>query len=48
MRWRGWAVAVVLLGVVFRVALLDLRPMHTDEAVHAVKFGALLETGDYR
>jgi uncharacterized protein (TIGR03663 family) len=30
--------------------LWDLRhrPMHTDEAVHAVKFGALLESGEYR
>jgi uncharacterized protein (TIGR03663 family) len=29
------------------MAGLDLRPMHTDEAVHAVKFGALLERGSY-
>jgi uncharacterized protein (TIGR03663 family) len=27
---------------------LDRRPMHTDEAVHAVKFGELLEEGRYR
>jgi uncharacterized protein (TIGR03663 family) len=26
---------------------LGRRPMHTDEAVHAVKFGALLEGGEY-
>jgi uncharacterized protein (TIGR03663 family) len=27
---------------------LDRRPMHTDEAVHALKFGDLLEKGEYR
>lgn len=35
------------VGLLFRVAALDLRPMHTDEAVHAEKFGALLEEGFY-
>ncbi len=30
-----------------RIPQLDLRPMHTDEAVHAYKFGQLLETGTY-
>jgi uncharacterized protein (TIGR03663 family) len=48
MKWWGWAVFVVLLGALLRLSLLDLRPMHTDEAVHAVKFGTLLETGVYR
>jgi len=32
----------------FRLQRLDLRPMHTDEAVHAVKFGDTLESGRYR
>ncbi|MBN1893640.1 TIGR03663 family protein [bacterium] len=32
----------------FRLQRLDLRPMHTDEAVHAVKFGDYLESGQYR
>ena len=31
----------------FRVPRLDLRPMHTDEAVHTVKAGTLIETGKY-
>ena len=40
-------VALVLaLGV--RVVDLDHRPMHHDEANQAVKFGVLLETGEYR
>ena len=44
--------ALVLLAVIgalaFRVARLDLRPMHADEANQAVKFGDLLERGQYR
>ncbi|MCK7496472.1 MAG: hypothetical protein MZW92_40380 [Comamonadaceae bacterium] len=32
----------------WRSAWADLRPMHHDEANQAVKFGELLETGDYR
>ncbi|KAA3657319.1 MAG: TIGR03663 family protein [Calditrichaeota bacterium] len=39
--------AVIILATWLRVHNLDLRPMHTDEAVHAVKFGELLEKGDY-
>jgi uncharacterized protein (TIGR03663 family) len=35
-------------GALLRVIDLNARPMHTDEAVHAHKFGALLERGDYR
>lgn len=35
-------------ALLFRVARLDLRPMHHDEANQAVKFGALLERGEYR
>lgn len=31
-----------------RVVDLGDRPMHTDEAVHAAKFGELLRTGGYR
>jgi uncharacterized protein (TIGR03663 family) len=40
--------AVVLAGALLRLPDLAVRPMHTDEAVHAVKFGTLLESGDYR
>ena len=36
------------LGLAFRVIGLDARPMHHDEANQAVKFGALLEHGEYR
>ncbi len=41
-------VLVVCVGWFFRAERLAQRPMHTDEAVHAVKFGRLLEHGDYR
>lgn len=47
----GFAVvfaAAVLAGVFFRTVRLDLRPMHHDEANQAVKFGGLLEEGEYR
>ena len=40
--------AVVLAGALLRLPDLAVRPMHTDEAVHAVKCGTLLESGDYR
>ncbi len=39
---------VVCIAIVTRVPDLGRRPMHTDEAVHAVKFGMLLEDGIYR
>lgn len=38
---------VLGIGFWFRVYGLELRPMHTDEAVHAYKFGMLLDAGDY-
>ena len=45
----GALVAIALAaGLVFRLARLDARPMHHDEANQAVKFGALLERGEYR
>lgn len=47
-RWRWVVLAALLCGALLRLPRLDLRPMHTDEAVHAVKFGTLLETGVYR
>jgi uncharacterized protein (TIGR03663 family) len=41
-------ISVVALGaLVARVPRLSMRPMHTDEAVHADSFGTLLETGTY-
>lgn len=45
---------IVLLSVIFllcvfiRIYRLNDRPMHVDEAVHAVKFGNLLEHNYYR
>ncbi len=42
-------VAVALAaGLALRLARLDVRPMHHDEANQAVKFGALVERGEYR
>jgi uncharacterized protein (TIGR03663 family) len=35
-------------GATLRFGRLDRRPMHHDEANQAVKFGALLERGEYR
>ena len=38
----------LVLALAFRLAEPDLRPMHHDEANQAVKFGTLLETGEYQ
>jgi len=44
----GLVVAIALAaGLALRLVRLDVRPMHHDEANQAIKFGALLETGDY-
>jgi len=40
--------AVLAVALVFRCPYLGLRPMHGDEAVHAMKFGALWEKGEYQ
>jgi uncharacterized protein (TIGR03663 family) len=42
------AAGAVVIGLAFRLAWLDLRPMHHDEANQAIRFGQLLETGEYR
>lgn len=44
-----WAVllAAAAAGAILRVRDLGSRPLHTDEAVQAVKFGKLLEEGQY-
>jgi hypothetical protein len=45
----GALVAIALTaGLALRLARLDVRPMHHDEANQAVKFGALVERGEYR
>jgi uncharacterized protein (TIGR03663 family) len=41
-------VLALLAGLALRLARLDVRPMHHDEANQGVKFGALLERGEYR
>lgn len=49
MRREVWLILLALAaGALLRLPRLDIRPMHTDEAVHAVKFGDLLERGAYR
>ncbi len=40
-------ILVAIVAASLRLPLLSLRPMHTDEAVHAVKLGQLLTTGRY-
>ncbi len=42
-----WIGLLLLAAAAVRMPLLSIRPMHTDEAVHAVKFGHLLEEGRY-
>ncbi|MCX7819444.1 MAG: TIGR03663 family protein [Kiritimatiellae bacterium] len=43
-----WLAMICLAAGALRWHRLDRRPMHTDEAVQAVKTGHLLETGVYR
>ena len=46
--FRGLFLCAVLGALAFRLVRLDVRPMHPDEANQAVKFGQLLERGEYR
>lgn len=46
--WWLFAALVALGAFLFRTPAINERPMHTDEAVHAVKLGVLLETGEYK
>mgnify|MGYP001606283500 CR=1 FL=1 len=39
--------AATILALALRLPRLQQRPMHGDEAVHAIKFGKLLEQGVY-
>lgn len=39
--------AATLLGLILRLPRLAERPMHCDEAVHAIKFNTLWQTGGY-
>jgi len=45
--WSLFALALAV-GLALRLTRLDVRPMHHDEANQAVRFGLLLETGEYR
>src|SRR5271168_3886521 len=40
--------AVLALAAALRLPELDLRPMHNDEAVNAMKFGALWTDNNYK
>lgn len=40
--------SIFILALALRLPNLAQRPMHTDEAVHALKFGPLLENNDYK
>lgn len=40
--------AIIFMAVALRFLHLKQRPMHTDEAVHGIKFGQLLEEGVYQ
>lgn len=44
----GVFVGALALALTFRLADPGVRPMHHDEANQAVRFGTLLETGEYR
>jgi uncharacterized protein (TIGR03663 family) len=48
-RARAGAIVAIALaaGLTLRLVRLDARPMHHDEANQAIKFGALLERGEY-
>ncbi len=48
-RWIQWAafVAVALFGMALRLPKLEMRPMHTDEAVNAYIVGQLLAGQKY-
>jgi len=38
---------IVITGGALRLSNLEYRPMHNDEAVNSMKFGTLLETGNF-
>ena len=40
-------IALMVVALAFRLPMLNNRPMHTDEAVNAIKFGTLLEQNRY-
>ena len=38
-------VIIIIIALILRLPLLSERPMHGDEAVNAIKYSQLLETG---
>ena len=46
--FRGIIFGLFIVALLFRLPALGRRPMHHDEANQAVKFGTLLEKGEYR
>jgi uncharacterized protein (TIGR03663 family) len=42
-----FVIIAAVLALALRLPRLQLRPMHTDESVHAMKFSQLLEQGSY-
>ena len=44
----GLFLIILTVALALRLPQLAQRPMHTDEAVHAIKFGDLLEQNHYR
>jgi uncharacterized protein (TIGR03663 family) len=46
--FAGLFLLVLIAGGALRLADLGIRPMHHDEANQALKFGTLLERGEYR
>ncbi|MFW5832370.1 MAG: hypothetical protein ACOCVA_08945, partial [Prolixibacteraceae bacterium] len=48
MKYRILFLLLFIFAAGVRFAALEMRPMHTDEAVHGIKFGQLLEEGVYR
>ncbi|MBN2019311.1 MAG: TIGR03663 family protein [Sedimentisphaerales bacterium] len=52
MKWplKFWlaVLVIILVAGILRLWRLDNRPMHGDEAIHAYKFGRLLERNEYR
>ncbi len=45
--FAGLFLIITIAAAAFRLADLGLRPVHHDEANQALKFGALLENGEY-
>lgn len=45
--YAAWMIVILAGASMLRLARLDNRPMHCDEAVHALKFGQLLQQRNY-